>query len=135
MPRGTLPENAPARKSRVCMADGSRPPRRTPLGGGAPPARCGAGGARLRDGFPLLTTRERRRAGRREGAVLFQRLECPNAHTVGDATARDGGGFDRLEQFLLGGAVVDGPAHVGGYAILEAPRRQDPQHDQFLHFD
>src|SRR5437899_5930127 len=99
-----MPAKAPARTSRVSLADGRRLPRRaplggrllgatcpapSPLGGGAPPARCGAGGARLRDGFPLLTTRERRRVGRREGAVLFQRLEGPNAHTVGDATARD----------------------------------------------
>jgi hypothetical protein len=117
MPRGTLPENAPARKSRVCMADVSRPPRRaplggrllgatcpapSPLGGGAPPARCGAGGARLRGGFPLLTTRGRRRAGRWEGAVLLQRLECPNAHTVGDATSRDCRRLHGLEQFLEG---------------------------------
>ena len=50
-------------------------------------------------------------------------------------TPRDGGGFDRLEQFLLRGAVVDGAAHVGGHAILQATRRQDPQHNQFLHFD
>jgi hypothetical protein len=34
-----------------------------PLGGGAPPARCGAGGARLGCGSPPLTTRGRRRAG------------------------------------------------------------------------
>src|SRR6266481_270031 len=112
MPRGTLPENAPARKSRVSLADGSCPPRRaplggrllgatcpapSPLGGGILPARCGAGGARLRSGFPLLTTRGRRRAGRREGPVLLQRLERPDPHTIGHAASRDCSGFDGLE--------------------------------------
>ena len=150
MPRGTVPENAPARKSRVFLADVRRPPRRAPLGGRllgatcpapsplggcAPPARCGAGGARLRGGFPPLTTRGRRRAGRWEGPVLVERLERPDSHTVGHATSRDGRGFDGLEQFLLGGAVVDGAAHVGLHPILQAPGRQDPQHNQFLHFD
>src|SRR5207244_10906385 len=137
-PKGPLAAGPPARKCRVSIADASGPPRRaplggrflgatcpapSPLGGGAPPARCGAGGARLRDGFPLLTTRERRRAGRREGAVLFQRLECPNAHTVGDATARDCRRLHGLEQFLFGRPRVDGAAHVGLHPILEAPRR------------
>src|SRR5713226_4240201 len=98
-----MPENAPARKSRVSLADIRRPPRRASLGGRllgtacpapsplcgcAPPARCWEGCARLGGGFPPLTTRGRRRAGRREGAVLFQRLECPDSHTVGDATSR-----------------------------------------------
>ena len=76
--RGTVPENAPGRKSRVSLADGRRRARRAslgdrflstvnlsplPLGGGAPPARCGAGGARVGCGSPPLTTRGRRRAG------------------------------------------------------------------------
>src|SRR5215831_7953032 len=92
----------------------------------APPARCGAGGVRLGGGLPALTTRGRRRAVRREGPVLFELLERPDPYTVGHTTSRDGGSFDRLEQFLPGSAVVDGSAHVGGHAILEAPRRQDP---------
>jgi hypothetical protein len=138
MPRGTLPENAPVRKSRVFLTDVRRPPGRvplggrllgatcpalSPLGGGAPPARCWEGGARLRGGFPLLTTRGRRRAGRREGAVLFQRLECPNAHTVGDATARHCRRLHGLEQFLFGSPIIDGAAHVGLHTVLETPRR------------
>jgi hypothetical protein len=86
-------------------------------------------------GFAPLAPRGRRRGGPREGPVLVECLERPDPHTVGHATPRDGGGFDRLEQFLLRGAVRDGPAHVGGHPILQAPRRQDPQHDQFLHFD
>jgi hypothetical protein len=105
-------KNTPARKSRVFLAD-VRPPQRraslggpvlsvaysapSPLGGGAPPVRCGAGGARLGGGFPPLTTRGRQRAGRREGPVLLQRLERPDPHTVGHATARDCSGFDGLE--------------------------------------
>src|SRR2546427_4451158 len=131
-----MPENAPACKSRASPADVRRPPRRASLGGRllgaaspapsplcgcAPPARCGEGGARLGGGFPPLTTRGWGRAGQREGAVPFEFLERPDPHTVGHASPRDGGGFDGLKQFLLRGAVLDGPAHVGGHAILQAP--------------
>jgi hypothetical protein len=78
MPRSTLPENAPVRKSHVFLAGVRRPlgrapmggrllgatcPAPSPLGGSAPSARCREGGAWLRGGFPLLTTRGRRRAG------------------------------------------------------------------------
>src|SRR6266545_6178007 len=109
-----MPENAPARKSRVSLAD-VRPPQRraslggrvlsavcpapSPLGGCAPPARCGEGGARLGGGFPPLTTRGWGWGRRREGPVLVECLERPDPHTVGHATPRDSGGFDGLEQF------------------------------------
>src|SRR5712691_9075325 len=113
-----MPENAPARKSRVSLADVSCPARRaplggrllgatcpapSPLGGGAPPARCGKGGARLGGGFPPLTTRGQGRGRRREGPVLVECLERPDPDTVGHATSRDGGSFDRRDQFLLRG--------------------------------
>src|SRR5262245_23711678 len=71
----------------------------SPLGGSAPPARCGAGGARVGGGFPQLTTRGRRQAGWWESPIVFEGLECPDPHTVGHASPRDGSGFDRLEQF------------------------------------
>jgi hypothetical protein len=71
----------------------------------------------------------------REDLLLFEFLECPDPHAVSHATSRDSSGFDRLEQFLPRGTILDGPTHVGNHTILETPRRQDPQHTQFLHFD
>src|SRR5712691_4780865 len=104
-----MPENAPVRKHRVSLADVSPPQRRaslggcraerrvsgpSPLGSCAPPARCGEGGARLGGGFPPLTTHGWERGRQREGPVLVECLERSDSHTVGHATARDGGGFD-----------------------------------------
>ncbi len=105
--------------------------------------------------YRLAAVPRRRRAGdgRRDGGVAFLRwlrtgggglgagkapslrqgLQRPDAHTVSHPTARDGGGFDRLESLVLGGAVVQGAAHVGGHAILQTAGRQDPQHNEFLH--
>jgi hypothetical protein len=74
-------------------------------------------------GFPSLTTRGRRRAGRCESTILFQRLECPDLHSVSHAAARDCRGFDGLEYLLLGGAGLHSPAHMGLYAILQTPGR------------
>ena len=71
-------------------------------------------------GFAPLAPRGGRRTGPREGPLLVEFLERSDPHTVGHASPRDGGGFDRLEQFLPGSAVVDGSAHMGGHAILEA---------------
>ena len=65
---------------------------------GRPAGRAAGGGVRgcgvaflcwLRDGGA--------RGGRREGAVLLQRLQGPDAHIVGHAAPRDRGGFDGLE--------------------------------------
>src|SRR5215831_6780881 len=82
-----------------------------------------------------LAPRGGRWAGPREGPLLFEFLERPDPYTVGHTSPKDGGSFDRLEQFLLRGAVLDGPAHVGHHTILEAPRRQDAHHHEFFHFD
>ena len=75
-------------------------PAPSPLCVGPPPARSWEGCATLGGGFPPLTTRGWGRGRKREGPVLVECLERPDPHTVGHATARDGGGFDRLEQFL-----------------------------------
>jgi hypothetical protein len=66
---------------------------------------------------------------------LLQGVEGTDPHPVGDAASRDGRGFDGLEELVLGGAVVQGAAHVGLHPILQPAGRQDPQHNQFLHFD
>ena len=42
------------------------------------------------------------------------------------AAAGDGGGLDGLQQLALGGAVVDGPAHVGDHAVLATAEGEDP---------
>ena len=115
--RGTAP---PHRHKAPILGDHLACPVPSPLRICAPPARCGTGGVWLGGGFAALTTCGRRRARGREGPVLFELLECPDPYTVGHTTSRDGGGFDRLEQFLPGSAVVDGSAHMGGHAILEA---------------
>jgi len=61
-------------------------------------------------------------------------LGAPGPHAVGDPTAR-ARRLDGLEQFLLGGAVSDGTAHVSLHAVLEAMGRQDAEDHQFFHFD
>jgi hypothetical protein len=92
-------EGYPARWQ--CPADAWRAARAVG-GGGAPPAAPGWG-----------------RGRRREDPGLLQRLERPDPHTIGHTASRDGGGFDSLEQFVPGGAVVQGAAHVGLYPILQ----------------
>ena len=64
---------------------------------------------------------------------MLQFLEGAAPHTVGHSIPRDRRSFDGLEQFLLGGAVLDGPTHVRCHAISEAPRRQNPHHYQFFY--
>jgi hypothetical protein len=99
----------------------------SPCRGGAATASSGWGSSGRWRGFTPLAARGGRRGGQRESFVLLQLLKRPDPHTVGDATPRNCGGFDDLEPFLLRGAAVDGTA--------EAPRRQDPDHHQFLDFD
>ena len=72
-------------------------------------------------------------ARRREGPVLLQGLERPAPDTIGDPTARDGGGFDGLKELVPGRAVLDGAAHVL-HPILEPTGREDPQYDELFHF-
>jgi hypothetical protein len=65
---------------------------------------------------------------------LLQGLERPDPDTIGDPTARDGGGFDGLKELVPGRAVLDGAAHVGLHPILEPTGREDPQYDELFHF-
>jgi hypothetical protein len=100
--------------SRFVLGSGERLRLAFACRGGAPPAggRWGGGGA------PLAAPGWGR-GGRREDPGLLQRLERPDPHTIGHTASRDGGGFDGLEQFVPGGAGVQGAAHVGLYPILQ----------------
>src|SRR5262245_25168984 len=57
---------------------------------------------------------------RLEGAGLLERHDPLHARAQGGAAAGNGRGLHRFEQFALGGAVLDGPPHVGDHALEAA---------------
>src|SRR6185436_16201315 len=63
---------------------------------------------------------------------LHQRL---HARAQGRPAARYRRRLDRFEQLALGGAVLDGPAHVRDHAVLEAAIGKYPDDDHLAMLD
>src|SRR5580765_790827 len=66
---------------------------------------------------------------RLEGARLLERHDGLHARAERRPAAGDARGLDRLEQLALGGAVLDGAAHVGDHALQAAAKREDADDD------
>src|SRR4030081_158383 len=70
-----------------------------------------------------------------ERALGLELHEPFYAGAQGRAAARDGRRLDRLQQLPLGGAVLDGAAHVRDDAVLAPAKRQDADDDHLAVLD
>src|SRR5262245_11691578 len=70
-----------------------------------------------------------------EGAVLVELHQRLHARAEGGPTPRHRRRLDGLEQLALGGAVLDGPAHVGHDALGPAAEGEDADDDHLAVLD
>src|SRR3989441_8385366 len=70
-----------------------------------------------------------------EGALGLELHESFHAGAEGRPAARDGRRLDGLQQLTLGGAVLDGAAHVGDHTVLAPAEREDPDDDHLAVLD
>src|SRR5207244_3480963 len=95
----------------------------------------GASARATSSGVPAVRAASVIMPGSAERALGLELHEALHAGAEGRPAAGHGGGLDRLQQLALGGAVLDGPAHVGDDAVLAPAKRQDPDDDHLAMLD